>query len=321
MDVCHRLVLSGVGLALVATTACATTSNGKPVSEQVGEHAAEGTLESTLDVLARPRSQAILGDLLGSPAIQDALRQSSASVVAGAFDGMGMTSGGGGAAPRTGVQPGPEVGGVEERLPLEHGRSRESKLAPSFDRSWSDDEDDAWAEPRSRPARLAASVGETVAAGMGSAIEDELGPSMAIVIEQQLGPALARVLEHDVLPAVGRGLQSEDVQQAIVRSMASMGVGVARGAERGLDESGVADEDGAGEALGRALAIGATVAIVAAALLAAALVVLIVMLVRTSRHQRRMFDTTRRREELLVELLAQRAESSVEQHPIITPPA
>lgn len=298
---------------LVGVVACATTKNGKPVSEHLGEHAAGETLESSLEVLARPESQERIAGILSAPPIREALREVSASMVAGAFDGM--MERGEGAMPQAMSRPGRVIGGMGRELEPEVTEQEQrfaSELGPGFD--------DGWPAPRSRSQRLVSSVGDTMASGMASAIEDELGPSLAATIERELGPALAKVLERDILPAVGRGVQDEAVQQAIVSSTASIGVGVARGVERGTGEARPEGEDGEGALhdLGRMLTVGAIVASVAAALLVAALVVLIVMLARASRRQTQLFEESRRREQLLIELLQQRAESSME-HLIVMP--
>lgn len=309
-----RLGLVLLAGAACATTACATTKHRDDrdsLTERVGERATEGALESSLDVLSRPESQEQLAAIMGSPPIREAVRGLSASVVAGALDGMV-----GAPPPQAAAAPGAEVDGADA-VGGEPG-TREQRLArggDDFDAAWS-----AWDdEPRSRSERLLADVGDTLTSGVARAIEEEFGPALAASIERQLGPALAASLERDVLPAMGRGVQSEDVQQAIRQSTASLALGAAIGTERGIQEVNPPGEDqGVLSDVQGTLTTAAIVVIVVGLVLAVALVVLTVMLVRASRRQRQMFEESRRREQLLIELLQQRAESTTE-HPIITP--
>src|SRR5690606_7006916 len=262
--------------------------------EELAGQAAEGALEQSLEILDRPHNRARLARILGSPSMQDAARDVSASVVAGAFDGVAMGTGLG------------EQDDLYTRFGRSIGTSLDQEITPAAARLTHSSVDAALeamlAERHvARLEGLVERVGAAAAAGLTQAVDDELAPALATAIERELGPALATTLEQDVLPAVGRGMQSPEVQEAIVRSTSSIGVGAAVGAERGLEQVR-GGEDGTVQLFGRTVAIGLLVATVAAIAFALALVVLAVMLVRASRRQRQMYEDSRRREQLLLEL-------------------
>lgn len=299
-----------VPLLMVGMLGCATT--GAPFSERVAGHAAEGAVQESLEVMARPQNQARLAGILGSPPMQAALRDTTASMVAGVFDGVALAGADGG------------LPGMPEDLGRSIGASIERDIVPAAARLTHSSVDaalDAMLAERhaARVEELIERVSAAAAAGLTKGLADDLAPALAAAIEQDLGPALATAIEDDVLPAVGRGVQKPEVQQAIIDSTASIGVGAALGAERALEGSRERRGDGTNGVtlFGRTIAVGLLIATLAAIAFAVALVVLAVMLVRASRRQRSMYEDSRRREQLLLELFQRRAESDTE-HQLIT---
>jgi hypothetical protein len=139
------------------------------------------------------------------------------------------------------------------------------------------------------------------------ALVQRIGAAVAVglsaAVSEQVGPALAITLERDILPAVGRGLQSPDVQAAIVKSVASLGVGAARGTEAGLAEANASGMRDGRTSVGSTLAIGVWIATLAAGAFGVLFIVMTVLLVRSNRRQRELVEQSRLREERFLAVL------------------
>jgi hypothetical protein len=259
------------------------------LSERVAGRAAGGAVDDALKTLDDPENRERLARIVASPPMQAAIRDITAHAVAGIFDGVDMARDKGQV---------PRLGGVGKSI----GQGIDRDVTPAVGRL----------------------VGRTVDAALGAATSDEnaarmeelvqrSGAAVAVglsaAVREQVGPALAVTIERDLLPAVGRGLQSPDVQAAIVKSMASLGVGAARGTQAGLAEADASGVRNGRVSVGGTLAIGVVVAALVAVAFGVLFIVMTVLLVRANRRQRELIEQSRRREERFLAVLEGREDT------------
>lgn len=262
----------------------------RTLSEKVAGRAAEGAVDEALQALDEPENRERLARIIASPPMQAAVRDITAHVVAGVFDGVDM------ARDKGQLPELPDAQGVGRSI----GRSIDRDISPAAGRLVHHTVDAALAAALSddnaaRVELLVQRVVAAVASGLSTAVRDEVGPALAVT------------LERDILPAMGRGLQSEDVQAAIVRSMASLGVGAARGTQAGLEEANASG--GSTPSVGGTLALGVWLAILVATAFGTLFIVMTVLLIRSNRRQRELVEQSREREERFLAVLEGRADS------------
>lgn len=288
----------GVGTALGCAAAGAAPRGGAEspekkerttLSERVAGRAAEGAVDDALKALDEPENRERLARIIGSPPMQAAIRDITAHLVAGVFDGVDMARDKGQL---------PQLGGMGKSI----GRSIDREVSPAVGRLVGSTVDAALGaatsdENAARMEALVQRIGAAVTVGLSAAVRD------------QVGPALAVTLERDILPAVGRGLQSPDVQDAIVTSVASLGVGAARGTQAGFDEANASGSGGAGVSVGGTIALGVWLAALVAVAFGVLFIVMTVLLVRSNRRQRELVEQSRQREERFLAVLEGRDES------------
>jgi hypothetical protein len=270
----------------------------RSLGEKVAGRATEGAIDKSLETLDTAENRERLPRIVASPQMQEAARDITANIVAGVFDGVDMARAEG-QLPKM-----PSAANIGRSI----GRTIDHDITPATGRLVHNTIDSALAaatsdENTGRIETLVQRMGASVSKGLANALRDEVGPALAVTIER------------DILPAVGRGLQSPDVQNAIVASMASLGVGAARGTQAGLAEADV--KTGGRTTVGGTIAVGVMAASIVAVTFAILFVVMTILMIRSSRRQREMMDQSRRREERLLAVLEGRAETHGE--PITSP--
>jgi hypothetical protein len=270
----------------------------RTLGEKVAGRAAEGAVDETLRTLDTEENQERLPRIIASPPMQAAARDMTSAIVAGVFDGVDQARANG----QLPKMPDPS------KIGRSIGRSLDRDITPAAGRlvhtTIDSAVDAALSDKNSGRIETAVNrIGASLTTGLANALRDEVGPALAVTIER------------DILPAVGRGLQSPDVQDAIVRSMASMGVGAARGTQAGLAEADV--KTGGRTTVGGTLAFGVVAASIVAVSFAILFVVMTVLLIRSNRRQREMMDQSRRREERLLAVLEGRVDTHGE--PVTSP--
>jgi len=269
------------------------------LSERVAGRAAEGAIDDALKALDEPANRERLARIIASPPMQAAVRDLTAHLVAGVFDGVAMARDKG---QLPSLPSGKSIGRTLDRdVSPAVGRLMHRAVDGALTAALSD-------ENAARMETLVQRVGAAVAVGLSAAVRDEVGPALAVT------------LERDILPAVGRGLQSPDVQAAIVQSIASLGVGAARGTQAGLAEADARGTTGA-VSVGDSLAIGVTVAALVAVAFGVLFIVMTVLLVRANRRQRELVEESRQREERFLAVLEGRADSMHREPPTAPGPA
>jgi hypothetical protein len=272
-------------------------NDGSTLTERVAGRAARGAVDDALAALDHPENRERLARIIASPPMQAAARDITANVVAGVFDGLDMARDKG-QLPRMPDDLGRSIGqSLDREVSPAVGRLVHRSVDATFDAALSDE----------NAARI-----ETFVQRIGAAMSSRLSTA----VRDELGPALAATLEHDILPAVGRGMQSPDVQAAIVTSMASVGVGAARGAAAGLRETNT--RDGGGPSVGGTIAVGLLVAILVAVAFGILFIVMTVLLVRSNRRSRELVEQSRQREERFLAVLEGR-ESTMHHEPPTSP--
>lgn len=270
----------------------------RTLGEKVAGRAAEGAVDETLRTLDTVENQERLPRIIASPPMQAAARDMTSAIVAGVFDGVDQARANG----QLPKMPDPS------QIGRSIGRTLDRDITPATGRlihtAVDSALDTALSEKNSGRIETAVNrIGASLTTGLANALRDEVGPALAVTIER------------DILPAVGRGLQSPDVQDAIVLSMASLGVGAARGTQAGLAEADV--KTGGRTTVGGTLAFGVVAASIVAVSFAILFVVMTVLLIRSNRRQREMMDQSRRREERLLAVLEGRADTHGE--PVTSP--
>lgn len=268
----------------------------KPLSEKVAGRAAEGAIDEALETLDRPENRERLSRILASEPMQAAAREITAQVVAGVFDGTDIARAKG-QLPKLPSNIGRQIGrSLDRDVSPAVGRLVHGTVDAALDAALAD-------ENTAKMEAIVQRIGASVTAALARSLKDEVGPALAITIER------------DILPAVGRGLQSPDMQEAIVMSIASLGIGAARGTQAGLAEANVST--GRAPSVGGTLAVGVVVAIVVAVAFGLLFVVMTVLLVLSNRRQREMVEQSRKREERFLAVLEGRVDTHHE--PITNP--
>lgn len=270
----------------------------RTLGEKVAGRAAEGAVDETLRTLDTPENRERLPRIIASPPMQAAARDITASIVGGVFDGVDQARASGQLPKLPAADDiGRSIGRTLDRdISPAAGRLVKTTIDSALDTALSE-------ESSGRIEAMVHRIGASVTTSLANALRDEVGPALAVT------------LERDILPAIGRGLQSPDVQEAIVKSMASLGVGAARGTQAGLAE---ADVNTSGPTtVGGTIAVGVMAASLVAVCFAVLFVVMTVLLIRSNRRQREMMDQTRRREERFLAVLEGRADTHGE--PITSP--
>jgi hypothetical protein len=269
----------------------------RTMTEKVAGRAAGGAIEETLRTLDTPENRERLPRILASPPMQAAARDITASIVGGVFDGVDRARASGQLPTMPSADDiGRSIGrSIDRDISPATGRLVHNTIDSALDAALSD-------ENSGRIEAVVHRIGASVTTGFANAIRDEVGPALAVT------------LERDILPAIGRGLQSPDVQAAIVKSVSSLGVGAARGTQAGFAE---ADSTSGRPSVGGTLAAGAMAAIAAAVSFAVLFIVMTVLLIRSNRRQRDLAEESRRREERFLAVLEGRADTHGE--PITSP--
>jgi hypothetical protein len=273
----------------------------RPLSEKVAGRTAEGAIDQALETLDRPENRERLARILASPPMQAAVRDITAQLVAGVFEGVDIARAKGQL---------PQLPKMPNDLGRSIGRSIDRYISPATGRLVQHTVDAALGAALSdeNAARIDAFVkrlGAGVATGLANALRDEVGPALAIT------------LEHDIIPAIGRGMQTPEVQAAILKTMMSLGIGAARGTQAGLREADVSASDV--PSVGGTLALGVWVAIIVAVAFGILFVVMTVLLVRANRRQRELVEESRKREERFLAVLEGHADPHHE--PVTAPGA
>lgn len=260
----------------------------RTLTEKMAGRATEGAVEQAIDTLDSPETRERVSRIIASPEMQAAARDITAAVVAGVFQGVDLARARG------------QVPGVPDDLGKTIGRSINRDISPAVGRLVHTTVDSAFEaalseENTGRAEALVHRIGAGVTTGLANAVRDELGPALAVTIER------------DILPALGRGLQHADMQAAIVKSIASLGIGAAKGTQAGLAEANV--QGGPGSRVGGTLAVGMVAVIAAAVAFGVLFIVMTVLLVRANRRQRELMEQSRRREERFLAVLEGRADT------------
>lgn len=270
----------------------------KPLSEKIAGRAAEGAVSDALETLDRPENRERLSRIIASEPMQAAAREITAQVVAGIFDGADIARAKG-QLPKLPSNIGRQIGrSLDHDISPAVGRLVHGTVDAALDSALAD-------ENTAKMEAIVERIGAGVASGLARSLKDEVGPALAIT------------LERDILPAIGRGLQSPDMQEAIVLSVSSLGVGAARGTQAGLDEANVSTNGS--PSVGGTLAFGVAAAITLAVAFGILFIVMTVLLVRSNRRQRELAEESRKREEQFLAMLDGRIDMHHE--PVTSPGA
>lgn len=288
-----------LGLGSVTAPASASADERKPLAEKMGERISRGIVEESLESLDTPENRDRLGRVVGSPQMQKAMHDLTASIVRGVFDGVrsaerkGALGGGMDVGKTVGDalndHVGPAVGKMTYRIV-------DSALTAALA-----DKHLAQIEKAGKGATHA------VVAGLAQGLEQDLAPALAAALEKDIGPAVALMLERDIMPAVGRGLDSPEMQSAVSNLTRTVATGLVAGTDDQMERERAKDEAAGKESgltlFGGRMALGYAIAVFVAFAFGTLLVVLTVLLVRSNRRQRKQDAESRRREAALMSLL------------------
>jgi hypothetical protein len=261
------LLAGSSNIALASPPDDARNEKKKPV-EKIGERVSRGILQEGLETLDTPENRARLARILNSPEMRNALRDLTASLVLGVYDGV-------------------RIGRASATSKRKPGKSIREGL-------------DAQVTPAL--GRLAETGTLSATRGLATGLEEDLGPALAATLEKDIGPALAIVIERDVLPAIGRGLDTPEMQQLVANVTRSIASEAIVGAGEGIDEGSQGKESGL-KLFGRSVAVGYAVAVFFAFALGTMSIVLTVVLVRNTRRVRRQSKAAAEREAALLRLI------------------
>lgn len=287
------LASSCLALALF-TPSAAQAEPPKRSSEKIVERVSRGAIHESLQVLDEPESRARLGRILSSPELRGALRELTASIVTGAFEGLES-------ARMTDAELAKAIGkGIDKHITPAAARLTHRVVDAALTEAFAD-------ERIEQIEALAERTTRAVIRGVARGLEQDLGPALAVTVERDLGPAVAATLSRDILPAVGRGLDTPEMQSAVAnlsRSVATQFVGGAGDAIDVQSEQDTAEGTKSGLNLfGARVARGYVIAMFVAAALGTMLVVLTIMVVRSGRRQRLQAEQASRREAALLHLV------------------
>jgi hypothetical protein len=303
------LASCGLALALLHTSAAQAEEperdgEKKRSSEKIVERVSRGAIHESLDVLDEPESRARIGSILSSPELRKALRELTASMVSGVFDGI------------RGAR-------IDRRITPGAARMTRSVVDTALTEALADEHIDKVEEIAERTTRamirgVAKGLEEDLGPALAITLERDLGPALAITVERDLGPAAAVTLSRDILPAVGLGLDTPEVKTAVAnlsRSVATEAIGGAGDAmDAQAQQRNAEGTEGGLSLFGARIARGAAIAMFVAAALGILLVVLTIMIVRGARRQRQQAAQASRREAALLHLV----ESIEGDHPELT---
>lgn len=261
----------------------------KRAVERMGEQVSRGVVQEGLETLDLAENRARLGRVLNSVEMRDAVHDLTASLVAGAIDGI-AARGTDGTAIRK---------GIDRQLTPAMSRMVEHMIDSALTASLTD-------EHISRVELLSERATYGAIRGLARGLE-EFGPAMGATIRKDLAPAFAEAVERDLLPAVGRGLDTPEMQQVVANLTRSFATEFIGGAGDAIDVKAESDE-AAGrtsgfELFGDKVAFGYTVAMFVAFALGTTLIGMTIILFRNSRRLRKQSEAATRRESALLSLI------------------
>jgi hypothetical protein len=269
----------------------------KRPGEKIGERVSRGIIDEGLETLDTPENQARLARVLSSSQMQDAVRDLTASLVLGVFDGVRTGSAG---VTLDGDRSESIRRGIERRVTPAVGRMTRRLIDSALDAALTD-------EHIARIEILGESATHAAVRGLGRGIEEDLGPAMAATLERDVGPALAIVIERDLLPAIGRGLDTPQMHAVVANLAHSIAAEFVSGAGDAIDEEAQESEAQGKESklkvFGNQVARGYAIALFLAFALGTMAIVLTVVLVRNSRRLRRQSKAAADREAALLHLI------------------
>lgn len=285
---------SGAALASPPDPTNPSEDRNKRLSEKVGERVSRGMIDETLETLDTPENHARLGRILSSPQMQDAVRDLTASLVVGVFDGV-----------RTGTADMTVDGdsiraGIERQVTPAVGRMSRQLIRSALDAALTD-------EHIARVEILGEGATHAAVSGLATGIQQDLGPALAATLEKDIGPALALVMERDLIPAIGRGLDTPEMQRVVANLTHSFASEFVSGAGDAIDES--AQESAAQgkesglQLFGTKVARGYAIALFFTFALGTMAIVLTFVLLRYSRRLRQQSKAASDREAALLHLI------------------
>jgi hypothetical protein len=291
------LLATLLGVTLFARPVLANESDAAPrkrASEKIVERVARGAITESLETLDQEENRERIGRILGSPQLQQAMRELVASIVTGVFEGV-----------RAG-KPGTQGFGRSMR------REIDRNITPAVARMTYQVVDSAVSASTAdkhiaQIEKLGEGATRAVVRGAAVGLERDLGPAIARTMDKDIGPALAVMISRDILPAIGRGLDTPEMQSAVAnltRSVATELVGGAGDAMQAKTDQNL--EEGKQSRLqlfGDQVARGYDVAMYVSFAFGTLLLVLTIVLVRMSRRQRRQAEASKRRETALMHLI------------------
>jgi hypothetical protein len=212
------LLATLLGVTLFARPVLANESDAAPrkrASEKIVERVARGAITESLETLDQEENRERIGRILGSPQLQQAMRELVASIVTGVFEGV-----------RAG-KPGTQGFGRSMR------REIDRNITPAVARMTYQVVDSAVSASTAdkhiaQIEKLGEGATRAVVRGAAVGLERDLGPAIARTMDKDIGPALAVMISRDILPAIGRGLDTPEMQSAVAnltRSVATELVG------------------------------------------------------------------------------------------------
>jgi hypothetical protein len=265
-------------LAGWSTTAFAAPPERKSIAEKSGERVSRGIIEESLETLDTPENRARLGRILNSPEMRDALRDLTASMVLGVYDGVQGA--------RTNAK-------NDRELSKSMREAINRRIAPAVGRV-------AW---RMTDSALDAALSDEHITRLEVLGEDATHAAirgLSTGIEEDLGPALALVVERDLMPALARSLDTPQMQQTIANLSRTLAAEFVGGAGEAIGEE---TDQGGLQVFGTTIAVGYAIAVFLAFGLGTMSIVLTVVLVRNTRRLRRQSKAAAEREAALMHII------------------
>lgn len=265
----------------------------KRPSEKIGERVSRGIIDQSLETIDTPENQARIGRILNSSEMHDAVRDLTASLVLGVYDGVRT-----GRADVTSTESIRK--GIDRHVTPAAGRLSRRVIDSALDAALTD-------EHIARIEILGERSTHAAIQGLARGVEEDLGPALAATFERDIGPALAIVMERDLIPAIGRGLDTPEMQRVVANLTHSFASEFVSGAGDAIDES--AEESAAQgkesglQLFGTKVARGYAVALFFAFALGTMAIVLTFVLLRYSRRLRQQSKAASDREAALLHLI------------------
>jgi hypothetical protein len=284
--------------ALSSTAVASPPEEKKKAVEKMGEQASRGVIQEGLETFDSPENRARLGHILNSSEMRDAVRDLSASLVLGVFDGVRSAN-------RAGATTDREIGksirdGIDRQVTPALARLSHRVITSALDAALTD-------EHIGRLEILGERSTHAAIRGLSAGIEHDLGPALAATLEKDIGPAMALVMERDILPAIGRGLDTPEMQQVVAnltRSFATQFIGGAGDAMDVESEANAASGKESGlQIFGDKVAFGYSIALFFAFALGTMSIALTIVLFRNSRRLRKQAEAATERETALMHLI------------------